>query len=349
MDYTNYTVEDFITDEYFIRWVESSSVEVNAFWESWIQQHPEKRALVEEARRILVLMDFEKKGIAKEKIEDILAKIHENIAQTEAASTQKNPAPIFIQKQAKDKTNKSLFYSWQRMAAVFIGILLLAAAYFLANRTDKLVKYQTAYGETRSIVLPDQSTITLNANSSIAFASGWDSNEVREVWVNGEAFFSVTHKTNHQKFKVHASNLKVEVLGTEFNVNNRRGTAKVVLSSGKVKLSADSQAEAVIMAPGDLVEFSDADARFTRKKVDTEDYTSWLSNKLVFMATPLHKVAQTLEDTYGVKIIFNAPGTGNYKFTGSIPIEEMDVLIQSITASFDLKVVRNGNTIQFIK
>jgi ferric-dicitrate binding protein FerR (iron transport regulator) len=345
MDYISYRVEDFLTDEYFIRWVESSDVEVNAFWESWLQQHPEKKEIVEEARKLLVLMDFEKKEIAEEKIADILSKIHQNIALEQTAPVQKSSAPIFIQ----NKTHTSLFHYWQRAAAVLIGILLLGAAYFLVNRPDKLVKYQTAYGETKSIVLPDLSTVILNAGSSIEFASGWDSNQVREVWINGEAFFTVTHKTNHQKFMVHANNLNVEVLGTEFNVNNRRGTSSVVLSSGKVKLSAARQTQALIMAPGDLVEFSEAKAGFTRKKVDTDLYTSWRSNKLVFMATPLYRVAQTLEDTYGVKIIFNAPGIGNYKFTGSIPIEDMDVLIQSIAASFGLKVVRKGNTIQFNK
>jgi ferric-dicitrate binding protein FerR (iron transport regulator) len=345
MDYINYSVEDFLTDEYFIRWVESSEIEVNTFWESWIQQHPEKKEVVEEARRILVLMDFERKEMAEEKIENILSKIHQNILREQAAPVQKSPAPIFIQK----RTNKSLFQYWQRAAAVLVGILLLAAAYFLLNQPGKLVKYQTAYGETRTLVLPDKSTVTLNANSSIEFASGWDSKQVREVWVNGEAYFSVTHKDNQQKFMVHAHHLNVEVLGTRFNVNNRRGTASVVLSSGKVKLSAARQEQALIMAPGDLVEFSETEAGFRRKRVDAEEYTSWRNNKLVFMATPLYTVAQTLEDTYGVKVIFNAPGTGNYKFTGSIPLEEMDVLIQSIAASFDLKVVRRGNTIQFNK
>jgi ferric-dicitrate binding protein FerR (iron transport regulator) len=71
--------------------------------------------------------------------------------------------------------------------------------------------------------LPDNSTVILNANSSLRYQENWEAELLREVWVDGEAFFSVVHTHNHQRFRVNVTDdLKVEVLGTEFNVKDRR-------------------------------------------------------------------------------------------------------------------------------
>ena len=51
----------------------------------------------------------------------------------------------------------------------------------------------------KTILLPDSSLITLNANSTLSYNNNWNSTAPRKVWLNGEAYFSVTHQQNNQK------------------------------------------------------------------------------------------------------------------------------------------------------
>lgn len=85
--------------------------------------------------------------------------------------------------------------------------------------------YATQYGEQRVVELPDHSVVSLNANSTLRFRNDWSqANTLREVWLDGEAFFSVQKQegaAGPAKFIVHTNDLDVEVLGTRFNVSNR--------------------------------------------------------------------------------------------------------------------------------
>lgn len=53
MDYSHYSVKDFVRDEFFQQWVMSPDVATNSFWEQWIKTHPEKITCIKEAKGIL--------------------------------------------------------------------------------------------------------------------------------------------------------------------------------------------------------------------------------------------------------------------------------------------------------
>lgn len=105
-------------------------------------------------------------------------------------------------------------------------------------------------------VLPDHSRVTLNANSRVTYYEETHPQPVREVFLEGEAFFSVVHqeRASPVPFIVRTPDLTVQVLGTEFNVNTRRGRTQVVLDDGQIELQLPSEQKAA-MKPGDLVEY----------------------------------------------------------------------------------------------
>src|SRR5690606_22589795 len=115
------------------------------------------------------------------------------------------------------------------------------------------------------------------------YPEDWDHQAVREVWLEGEAFFHVQEKSSPGgiKFIVHTEGVDVEVLGTRFNVRNRRHATEVVLNSGKVKLNFGGKEE-VLMEPGDLVEYSAKTQSYAHKQVNSETYTSWRNHVLTF-------------------------------------------------------------------
>jgi transmembrane sensor len=241
-------------------------------------------------------------------------------------------------------------YLW-RVAAVMTGILISALAiYYFINKRGEVVSYATAYGQTAKIILPDSSVVTLNGNSSIQYISGWTNEVPREVWLKGEAFFSVKHTYNHQKFQVYTSDkFSVEVLGTEFNVYNRNAKTRVVLNSGKVTLNMQESAKQsrLTMKPGELVEFKDSPSKFIKRGVNAAIYSSWIDKKLILDNTSFREIASLLEETYGLSVVVPDKSLYEERFTGIVPCENAGMLLNAVALSFNLTIQKQGNQVKF--
>jgi ferric-dicitrate binding protein FerR (iron transport regulator) len=239
---------------------------------------------------------------------------------------------------------------WYQIAAVLLVGILSAAwlqKYYLAGQT---LVYTTNYGETARIVLPDSSTVTLNGNSRIAYANNWNRRQAREVQLQGEAYFSVIHKKDNQKFWVTTSdNIKVEVLGTEFNVSDREGKTQVVLASGKVRLDLNShvkKATSVVMQPGESVEISARKDTLLRRRVDPAVFTSWKNDKLLFDNTSVREICKRLEDTYGYQVEVDDPTLLQQRITGSVPNQSIEVVLDGLQSLLEVKVTKSTHVIR---
>ncbi len=238
-----------------------------------------------------------------------------------------------------------------RLAVAASVVLLLAAVgYWLLPGPAPRVTYRTGYGQTREITLPEGSRVVLNGNSSLSFPAQWPAGAPREVWLDGEAFFAVTHRADHRKFVVTTpGKLRVEVLGTQFNVYGRQLKTKVSLNEGAVRLHLDPAAgnDPLLMQPDELVEFDGHSERLTRKKVNAEMVSSWKNKKLVFEGTSLREVTQLLRDTYGLTATVSDPALLEGRFSGTVPNQNLDVLLDGLAGLFDLDIVRNGDSVVF--
>lgn len=58
MEYSKFKVEEFVTDEYFVRWIKKPDAETNAFWNSWLSANVQRRARIRLAREIILYLDF---------------------------------------------------------------------------------------------------------------------------------------------------------------------------------------------------------------------------------------------------------------------------------------------------
>ena len=70
MEYEDFSMNDFLLDEYFRRWITCPDANTSSFWESWLVQHPEKGQTVTIARQILlVLLSVREEEISEQEIE----------------------------------------------------------------------------------------------------------------------------------------------------------------------------------------------------------------------------------------------------------------------------------------
>jgi transmembrane sensor len=341
--YRHYTSEDFATNESFQAFVYRTDADEVQFWENFIRQYPEKQHDIDEAIELVSLLAPGKTATSDQhknrELERLLATIRETENQNDTPTI-----PLW-----SDTSERPWFHRWRGLAASLTGLLLLAAGgYFYLNQANNdPIILQTAYGENATFTLPDSSVVTLNGNTKLRHAPNWDGQHNREVWVDGEAFFDVKHKVNNARFVVHTPDLDVEVLGTRFNVFNRNDKTNVVLNSGKVKVNIMSEKDTnrVMMVPGETVEYFRKNKKVVKNQVNAEALTSWRNKVLVFENTPLYKVGEMIEDTYGVDVIFKENVKANQKLVGTIPSDNLDVLLTVLAKSSNLRISRNNNQV----
>jgi transmembrane sensor len=226
-------------------------------------------------------------------------------------------------------------------------LLLVAVSLWLFQSSRDLFEIRTGFGEQLAVTLPDESKVVLNGNSILRYGSHWDENSPREVWIEGEGFFSVIHTKNHQKFVVHGvSQLNVEVLGTKFNIKTRQSDSEVMLAEGKVKLELDggNSTQALVMKPGELATVRNK--KLSTQSVNKQRYTSWVENKLFFERTPLRDLSILLRDTYGLTVTFTDPTLETRELSGEISATTVDEILYAVAETLDLKVEKEGQVVR---
>jgi transmembrane sensor len=326
-EYELFTPDDWVFDTAFRRWVLNPSVLEDRFWQQYIAANPAQREAIAHAR-VLILYSQQQPAVSAEQLDRSWQSLQNRL-----------PEPVV----------RSLWSrSWFSVAASVTVILLSGLAWWLYQHTPET--YQTAYGETRQLTLPDGSRVTLNANSSLQLARNWEPEAAREVWLEGEAFFSVTHQQNHQKFVVHARQLDVQVLGTEFNVFTRPKAVKVVLESGSVKLSQPDKSpdQGITMKPGQFFEVK-ADGSQQWRTIRPEPYSAWKEKRLVLEQTTLADLVEILQDNYGLTVEVPQEELLRLRASGSMPLTDADDVLLQIEKLFSLTIKRSGTTVTLHK
>ncbi len=317
-DYRKFSANDFALDDYFQSWVLHPDDGVDAFWRHWRSRHPEKAAEIDEAREILINFKLHRYSLPPEEVARLWKKIQQ-------PNRPRNRGRII----------------WITAAAI-----LAVAVFFtqLLSRDENSFEFKTNYGETRTILLPDSSTVILNANSRISYKNNWDEQPAREVEVDGEAFFSVVHKVDDQPFKVRtADGVSVEVLGTTFNIYHRSVDTKVVLNTGQISLSIPTakKEKKILMKPGELVECKRD--QFSKRVVDPRVYAAWTEKKIILEQTSLREMIRMANDNYGVKVAVASDRMLNQTVSGSMPISDAEGFVNQVASVFHLELKKQGN------
>jgi ferric-dicitrate binding protein FerR (iron transport regulator) len=325
-----YTVEELATDESFISWFLGEETDKVNYWDTWISANPDQQSTVDAAMSLLTELMPAETTVSDEHSfaarDRLMSAIHD----------QRKPATVL---HMRPRT------IWWASAAVIVGLILLSVFYLPGVNS---VKYETEYAESRNIVLPDGSQVTLNARSSLRINKNWKAGETREVWLDGEGFFSVVHTRENSKFIVHARDINVEVLGTEFNLQRRRERTKVILHSGKVQLTEvdGKQAAPIIMKPGDIVEYNDRSHSLVRKTGDIQMYSALKDGKMIFNNADFTEIQQVLEDNYGLKVTMDNIDLKGKQFNGVFPVNNLQILLTALGKAYDIAIDVNDKEIK---
>lgn len=212
-----------------------------------------------------------------------------------------------------------------RVAAVLL--VLFSGYFFFYLNVD--VTLETASAEKTELLLPDASTVSLNADSRVTYKKNiWKIS--RNVQLDGEAFFSVAKGS---KFDVETNSGIVSVLGTQFNVKNRENYFEVVCYEGVVQVQ--SSGETSKLSAGNAFRILNGEMEVFNKK-DASSVPDWMSNESVFRSVPFAQVIHELERQYDVSITASNIDL-NQLFTGKFVHDSLEMSLKAITIPLNLK------------
>ncbi|GGW21974.1 FecR family protein [Arenibacter certesii] len=179
------------------------------------------------------------------------------------------------------------------------------------------------YGKKFQVILSDGTRVFLNAGSGMKFPVNFIHGENRTVFLSGEAFFDVAK--NKDPFIVNANNVKVRVLGTQFNVSAyiEDQNMHTVLVEGSVELFSKQSKNnsATLLLPEQVAIFNKKNESITIAEADISMTTAWMKDQLIFRGVAFKDIIKKLERSYNCKIINNNRALDDEIFTATFNIE----------------------------
>lgn len=220
-----------------------------------------------------------------------------------------------LEKKLKSHTRRlTLIRTFSAAAAVLLLCLSTWTVYLYMQPVS--IETVSTLAETRTVHLPDGSTVTLNHYSSISYPEKFKSGN-REVELNGEAYFEVSKDKKHP-FIVQTETIDVQVLGTHFNVDAYRDNPDVrtTLLTGSVAVSNKNNSVRMVLKPNEIAIYNKVEQKLTRKALENaKDEISWRHGEFIFDDLPLQEIVRELSNSFGASIRISDAALQDYRIT----------------------------------
>lgn len=231
---------------------------------------------------------------------------------------------------------------WLAMGAA-ASVILILSGYWYYNVS---VTIRTGNGELKKLELPDNSVVTLNANSSLTYQRAWWFRGTREVWLSGEGLFEVRHEKGAAQFTAHADRVVVQDLGTTFNIKQRRDAVTVTLISGKIRVKDErSERSPLILRPGEAVNFRDTVAQLETVDKMTNQPQAWTSRKIEANGMTVQDIIDNFKDTYGVSIVLSDPKKASIRIDGKMSLATQEGVLYTLANILNADIQREDSVI----
>lgn len=243
--------------------------------------------------------------------------------------------------------NIGVSYKWKYTAiAASVLLVLLSTLYastFFENKLIPNIEVMAVAGSKTRVVLPDETVVWLNGNSSINYPQGFSSDE-RLVSVSGEAFFEVS-KNKTKPFIVQFNQMDIKVLGTEFNVlaDPYSNLIETTLLNGSVAICNTSNHKEQILKPNQQALFNKKSQRVEILDVEAASYASWVNGHFDFKGIMLTEIVRQLGRAYCVKIHIQKESLKSIRlqgrFTDKQTLDEILSILQT-SANYNFKRIK---------
>lgn len=250
---------------------------------------------------------------------------------------------------------RSFFWRYMGIAASVLLCLASGAYYLLPSATPGVLAVnefsavaptdvvENNSTESKRVVLRDGSIVEMSPGSRIRFSDESDAS-VRELFLEGEAYFDVAHNSD-RPFLVYAGNVVTKVLGTTFVVSALGQDEKVTVSvrTGKVTVySRNSSHKKTVLVPNQEAVYNKVTDVLATQPVTVMGPSAPYSKitEMHFEETPVSAVLEMLNETYDIDISFHKETLSGCVLTSSFYEEglydRIDVICTAIGATYEI-------------
>ncbi len=237
----------------------------------------------------------------------------------------------------------------QSVYVAAVVAIILAVVFFLYPKgiinVDQYLVESVNKDVLKKVELKDGSVVDLNYKARLSYDSQFG-NEIREVKLEGEAFFDIIPNKN-KPFVILTNGMKIKVLGTSFNVKSTSGSGlnEVNVSSGVVEISSVNDANnKLVVKAGEKAIFNLTQHSFAKEKVLNDNYLAWKTKEIVFKNEELSKALGIIEDAYHISISY--PETFNIdeaKLTATFHKHSIDFILDVLDKTYHVDFTLANN------
>jgi len=320
----------------------------------WIRQSEENRSVFEDLKKIYISSKLSQSDTIynpERSWKRVKANHYRNVEQLQQ-----------IPETGKRIQLKS-FLKYAAGFAILCTLGIIGYHSFRNQRGNQPVVWSTVeapYGSRSKVTLADGTQVWLNAGSQLKYSSSFGIEE-RKIFLNGEAYFAVTH--SRKPFVVSTEFLEVRVHGTEFNVKAyaEENYIQTTLVKGSVSIVRKHPSKAgrhkVLLKPNQTATFNihskefvggrnnagqikdnrKEDAMEVSSSINPVIYTSWKDTRWLIEGETLSSLAVKLERRYNVNITFGVKELESYRFSGTLTDETLDQVLHVIQLSAPIR------------
>ena len=229
--------------------------------------------------------------------------------------------------------------SWVGVAAAVLVLIFQVPSLFNFNEASI---YTTQLGETKELLLPDNTRIWLAENSKLTYK---EEKNKRNTTLEGKAYFEVAKDAN-RPFRIQGNQSGITVLGTKFNYesNPRDNEERVYVTEGKVNYYAlNKPEEKLTLTKGELGSYSINDQKLEESNFNNKNIASWATGKLHFHNTPMSKVVVELEKFYELTITIENKELRKCSLTADFDNEKIETVMQTLRLIYQCNPVKQDN------
>lgn len=268
---------------------------------------------------------------------DQLAKVWENAT---LSSYQKPDVAREWERFSQKQSPKKRTYTWLAVAASIVCLIAIYKLLPVGKGTPEIISLQAQKDITRD-TLPDNSYVVMPPGSEITYPATFTS---RQIQLKGEGYFEV-QPSSQSPFIVEADDLKIQVLGTAFNVKTTPEQIIVQVNNGVVLVS--SKTSAITLKGGQGCIYNRASRTFDIVSIaeNGRNNYAYATRELHFQHTSLSEVARQVSKTYNVEIRLENEKTADCHISTTFENKSLSYVLDVITASLDLQYRTEGNVI----
>ncbi len=337
-DYTKYTAEKLLEDDFFIKSNTSPTLDTINFWKRQVVDGLDEQEY-QLAIFFLRSIKVKKEQMTNERQDLLWTYIYTNVNKTpdvEAVAREMAVTPdegeiqlVLSDKQIPISGQESQIEYDAKGTVAVNSEKIVDVSLNSANSSKRLSEFNQLIvpnGKRSTLILEDGTKLWVNAGSRIVYPVTF-ADKKREIYVNGEVFLEVT-PDKKRPFIVKTKEMDVQVLGTSFNVMayETDESSSVVLVTGAVQVDTKDD-EDFRLEPNRMFSYYQGECDI--KEVNVNDYILWKDGLYTYRSEHLSVILDRLSRYYGKKISYKFD-VADLKCSGKLDMQE------------DLEVVLDG-------